>query len=227
MAHINPRFRTPDVSTWPVAAIAIVWYLVVDAMSENALFDSLTASSLLIAFYYGLTGIACAIYYRRELTKSAKNFMLIGVGPVVGAMLLFWLLVESIIDMSDPENSYTGAAWLGVGPPLVIGIGVFLFGVVFMIFWRFKDGRYWQESQVWPIRYWRPAAATGGRESSMSIVLGYDESPGAERALGYAVDLARLLNDTLVLVYGAEPPGGWATSSPNTPRPLPSKAGPR
>ncbi len=40
----------------------------------------------------------------------------------------------------------------------------------------------------------------------MSIVLGYDESPGAERALGYAVDLARLLNDQLVLVYGAEPP---------------------
>ncbi len=76
-----PRFRTPDVSTWTVAVIAIVWYLVVDALSENALFDSLTALSLLIAFYYGLTGIACAIYYRRELTKSVKNFLLIGVGP--------------------------------------------------------------------------------------------------------------------------------------------------
>jgi nucleotide-binding universal stress UspA family protein len=41
----------------------------------------------------------------------------------------------------------------------------------------------------------------------MSIVLGYDESPGARRALGYAVDLAGLLGDTLILVYGAEPPG--------------------
>ena len=41
----------------------------------------------------------------------------------------------------------------------------------------------------------------------MSIVLGYDETPGAKRALGYAIDLARLLDDTLVLVYGAEPPG--------------------
>ena len=39
------------------------------------------------------------------------------------------------------------------------------------------------------------------------IVLGYDETPGAKRALGYAIDLARLLDDTLVLVYGAEPPG--------------------
>lgn len=55
-ARISPRFRTPDVSTWWVAAIAIAWYLVVSQISENALFDSLTALSLLIAFYYALTG---------------------------------------------------------------------------------------------------------------------------------------------------------------------------
>ena len=145
LARIHPRFRTPDVSTWTVAVIATVWYLVVNLLSENALFDSLTALSLLIAFYYALTGLACAIYYRRELTRSVKNFLLIGVGPVVGAILLLWLLVESIIDMSDPENSYSGVAWLGVGPPLVIGVFIFLVGVVFMIFWRFHDGRYWQE----------------------------------------------------------------------------------
>ena len=41
----------------------------------------------------------------------------------------------------------------------------------------------------------------------MTIILGYDESPGARRALNYAVDLAKLLKDQLVLVYGAEPPG--------------------
>ena len=28
----------------------------------------------MIAFYYGLTGFACAIYYRRELLNSAQNF---------------------------------------------------------------------------------------------------------------------------------------------------------
>lgn len=145
LGHIHPRFRTPDVSTWTVAVIAIVWYLVVNFLSENALFDSLTALSLLIAFYYALTGLACAIYYRRELTKSAKNFLLIGVGPVVGAILLFWLLVQSAIDMSDPENSYSGVAWFGVGPPLVIGIFIFVVGVIFMIFWRIHDGRFWQE----------------------------------------------------------------------------------
>lgn len=41
----------------------------------------------------------------------------------------------------------------------------------------------------------------------MSIILGYDESPGAQRAMTYAIELAKLLNDPLVLVYGAAPPG--------------------
>lgn len=143
--HINPRFRTPDVSTWWVAGIAIVWYLVVNALSENALFDSLTALSLLIAFYYSLTGIACAIYFRRHLTESVTNFLFIGLGPVVGALLLLWLLIESVIDMADPANSYSGVSWFGLGPPLVIGIGIAVAGVVIMFWWRWRDSRFWQE----------------------------------------------------------------------------------
>lgn len=143
--HIHPRFRTPDVSTWWVAAIAVVWYLVVSVISENALFDSLTALALLIAFYYALTGVACAIYFRKRLLASVKNLVLIGIGPVVGAVMLAWLLVESVIDMSDPANSYSGQSWFGLGPPLVIGIGIAVVGVVVMFVWRIQDARYWNE----------------------------------------------------------------------------------
>ncbi|KOU13765.1 amino acid transporter [Streptomyces sp. WM6372] len=145
LAHIHPRFRTPDVSTWWVAAIAIAWYLAVNQISENALLDSLTALSLLIAFYYALTGVACAVYYRRHLMENLHNFLLIGLGPVVGAGLLAWLLEESISDMSKPENSAGGVSWFGLGPPLVIGIGIAVVGVLIMCFWRVHDGRFWRE----------------------------------------------------------------------------------
>ena len=148
LAHIHPRYRTPDVSTWTVAAVASAWYLLISVISENALFDSLTALSLLIAFYYALTGIACAIYFRRHLFDSVQNFLFIGLGPVIGALMLAWLLVESVIDMSDPANSYSGQAWFGVGPPLVIGIGIALVGVVVMFVWRAKDKTYWQREEA-------------------------------------------------------------------------------
>ncbi|MET9390926.1 APC family permease [Streptomyces sp. NPDC006624] len=143
--HIHPRFRTPDVSTWWVAGIAVAWYLTLYNLSENALFDSLTALSLLIAFYYALTGIACAVYYRRELTSGVRNFLLIGLGPLAGAGLLAWLLAESVADMADPDNSYSGVSWLGVGPPLVMGLAVFLTGVVLMVVRRLRAPAFWSE----------------------------------------------------------------------------------
>ncbi|MFD3503861.1 APC family permease [Streptomyces sp. NPDC058676] len=144
-AHVHTRFRTPDVSTWWVAGIAVAWYLVVNQISTNALFDSLTALSLLIAFYYALTGVACAIYYRRHLTQSVHYFVLVGLGPLVGAGLLAWLLVESVSDMSDPANSYSGVSWFGLGPPLVIGIGITVTGAVLMIAWRLRSPVFWSE----------------------------------------------------------------------------------
>ncbi|WP_455355735.1 universal stress protein [Streptomyces sp. SYSU K217416] len=42
----------------------------------------------------------------------------------------------------------------------------------------------------------------------MSVVLGYDESPGAERALHVAVEVSAAFGEPLVLVYGAAAPGG-------------------
>lgn len=42
----------------------------------------------------------------------------------------------------------------------------------------------------------------------MSIVLGYDESPGADRALNTAITIALRFGEPLIMVYGAAPPGG-------------------
>ncbi|MEV7616802.1 universal stress protein [Streptomyces sp. NPDC089799] len=41
----------------------------------------------------------------------------------------------------------------------------------------------------------------------MAVVLGYDESPGAERALRVALEVAAAFGEPLVLVYGAAAPG--------------------
>ena len=41
----------------------------------------------------------------------------------------------------------------------------------------------------------------------MSVVLGYDESPGAARALQVALEVAAAFGEPLVLVYGAAAPG--------------------
>ena len=94
--------------------MAALWFGVLFPLSENFVYDSLTALSLMIAFYYALNGFSCAIYYRRELTKSVKNFLFIGVGPVVGGLMLGFLFVKAIIEYSKTDQSYRAArcsAW--------------------------------------------------------------------------------------------------------------------
>ena len=113
-----------------------LWYVPSKLISENFLFDSLSALALMIAFYYALTGFACAIYYRRELTKSVRNLLFIGVAPVVGATLLGYLFFKALVDYSDPANSYTGSSWFGIAPPAVIGVGFILLGFVLLFAWR-------------------------------------------------------------------------------------------
>jgi amino acid transporter len=135
-AAVHRRFHTPWFSTVVIAGLAIAWYVPVNILSENALFDTLSALSLMIAFYYALTGFACAIYYRRELTKSLKNLLFIGVGPLVGASILAFLFFKSAVDLADPDNSYTGQKILGMGVPFVIGMGFLLLGLVLLVLWR-------------------------------------------------------------------------------------------
>jgi hypothetical protein len=124
------------VSTILMGALSIVWYVGLTIISENILFDSIAALGLMIAFYYGLTGFACAIYYRRELLRSWKTFWLVGVGPTVGGLMLAGIFFKSCYDLSKPENSESGNSWFGLGPPLVIGLGFLLLGVVLMLLWR-------------------------------------------------------------------------------------------
>ncbi|MEA2124674.1 MAG: hypothetical protein QOI80_1456 [Solirubrobacteraceae bacterium] len=142
--RIHPKYQTPDYSTIFMGGASIIWYVGLTIVSENILFDSLLALGLMIAFYYGLTGFACAIYYRKQLTTSVKSFMLAGVGPVVGGLILFGLFFKSAWDLSDPENSESGDSWLGVGPPLVIGIGALVFGALLMVIWSGKHKEFFR-----------------------------------------------------------------------------------
>lgn len=139
--RVHPKFGTPAFGTWFIGIAAIVWYVAASLYSENFLFDSLSALSLLIAFYYALTGIACAIYWRRRLTHSVKSFLFIGVGPVVGAAMLLVLLVFSVVELANPEESYTGTSFLGIGMPLAIALFFIVLGAVLMIAWRFGPGK--------------------------------------------------------------------------------------
>lgn len=142
-AQIHPRFMTPTWSTWAMGIASVAWYVVLVLIdtSENILWDSISGLGFAIAFYYAITALAAPILFRRVLTKSWKHFLFAGVAPVLSALALLYVFVRSAIDYWNPANSYT-PAWFafgnfqGVGPALVIGIGMLVLGVPLMFWWK-------------------------------------------------------------------------------------------
>src|SRR5271168_2022614 len=95
LGRIHKTYLTPTVSTLGFGLLSIAITVALLLLSASVLADSLTAIGFPICFYYGFTGVACAWYYRRDLTESARNFFLLGVGPVLGGLILFGIGVKA------------------------------------------------------------------------------------------------------------------------------------
>ena len=94
-------------------------------------FITLVALGFPICFYYGFTGIACVVYYRRELFKSVRTFFLAGLIPVVGGLMLFGIGVKAFDYYSTAGNNYSKPL-AGIETPILVGIGGLIVGVVLM-----------------------------------------------------------------------------------------------
>ena len=136
LGRISVRFGTPSSSAVWLVALSIGWYVLLTALSQNLLNDAILGLGLLVAFYYGLTGYACTIFYRRLVFASFRNVALLGIAPVAGGLVLTWAFADSARLYADPAQSASGSSWLGVGPPLVIGVGLLALGVALMLVHR-------------------------------------------------------------------------------------------
>jgi amino acid transporter len=143
LGKIHPKYLTPTWSTWWMGIASIIWYLMLVFIdrSENILWDTISALGFAVAFYYGITALAAPILFRRHLFKSTKNFLLVGITPLLGAAALGYVFIRCVFDYWNPENSYT-PAWFafgdfqGVGPALVIGVGMLLLGLPLLLWAR-------------------------------------------------------------------------------------------
>ena len=135
LARVHKRFLTPTVSTIGFGALSIVFTVVILLLSESVLLDSISAVGFPICFYYGFTGIACAVYYRKELTKSIRNFLVLGAGPMIGGLAMFGVFYKAAVYYGHQEN-VASKEILGITLPLWMGVGGMFLGFIIMLFSR-------------------------------------------------------------------------------------------
>lgn len=133
--RVHARYLTPSFSTLLMGAVSIAWTIVILNLSESALSDSITAIGFPICFYYGFTGIACAVYYRHELRNSVRDFILLGLAPLIGGLMLFGVFVKAMIAYGHAAEVESKPI-LGITLPLWMGIGGLLLGVILMLISR-------------------------------------------------------------------------------------------
>jgi amino acid transporter len=139
-ATMHRRHLTPTVSTLVMGGISIVLYAGMNFISHgNVIADAVTSCGIFIATYYGLTGFACAWYYRRNLRTSARNLWMQGILPAAGGLMLWFLGGWSLwldYDVAT-ENDYTmwtvpGIHWQIGGVFVIVFISA-LIGFLFFI----------------------------------------------------------------------------------------------
>jgi amino acid transporter len=151
--RIHPKYMTPFWGTIILAALSIIWYVLLTWWNVNALYDAISAIGMMVCVAYGGTGLACTVYYRKELLKSVKNFFLMGVAPTVGAIMFAAILVKVIHDDYPYDggngNSYTGIH--GIGGVFLMGVGTMVVGLILMaIMWIARPEFFKRGPETWP-----------------------------------------------------------------------------
>ncbi len=162
---VNSRFLSPGFSTIWMGSVSMIVYIFLSITShDNLIADAFTSLSLTIAFYYGITGFACVIFYRKHLFDSIKNFVMIGVLPFVGGLILTWVLIKAVIDYSKPHSGYS-KPFLGIGSPIAIALLTIILGLIAMLYMRITKPEFFKHNKPQTVDPSVFAAAPAGQSS--------------------------------------------------------------
>lgn len=98
-ASLHPRFMTPWFGSILFAALALVLFAAaaVNSKLSDTLDQSVNAIGVLIAVYFGLSGLASAWYHRRMYARDKRALWIRGVWPAAAGLFLFVVAVETVI----------------------------------------------------------------------------------------------------------------------------------
>jgi amino acid transporter len=132
---IHKRFLTPTASTWGFGLISIAVAVPLILISAQVLELAVVALGIPVCLYYGSTAFASPWYYRKEIFSSARKFVLVGLLPFVGGLMMYGIGIYAIKYYGHKANS-EGKEYLGLTLPLWFGGIGMIVGVVLMIISR-------------------------------------------------------------------------------------------
>jgi amino acid transporter len=176
---VHKSWKTPWVGTIISAGLAIV-VIALSVMVDNVgtIFGNLILDiGVLVALYYGITGIACTWAFRKVLLTSVSRFIFAGVLPLVGGIYLILVAYVLIVPTTLPFGQ--SADW-GTSLPIIIAIALGL-PLVIIAAMTARSGFFHEKTVSYVLRNGQLVAATanGTMELSGASAAAAVTTPGA------------------------------------------------
>lgn len=129
---IHPKYKSPYRALLLSSIVASIFYAVMRFISEDVLWDTITALGMMVCFYYGITALASPWYFRKAAVREGIGSVISKIVlPGIGGILLLVVFVQTTLDSMDPEFG-SGSNIAGVGLVGIIGVVVLGLGLVLM-----------------------------------------------------------------------------------------------
>ncbi|MDQ6779587.1 MAG: APC family permease [Candidatus Eremiobacteraeota bacterium] len=118
-ARLHERYLTPWNATFVLSIITVLLFAfaALKPSVNQILNDTVRAIGILIAIYYGLSGIACALYYRGASGGDKTLWWLRIFWPVASALFVFAVAIAQLLTAGwRADASVVGLLLLGVLP---------------------------------------------------------------------------------------------------------------
>jgi amino acid transporter len=123
--RVHHQWRTPwfgTLITSLLAVVVIVLSVTVDSFNTNVFGKLILDIGVLVAVYYGVTGLASFWAFRKVLLTSARLFIFAGLLPLLGGLFLFYIAYYVV--QQDVGSAVPILATIGLGVPLLALAGV-------------------------------------------------------------------------------------------------------
>jgi amino acid transporter len=114
--RLHPTYRTPWVATLLITGLGLALLCGSSYLDgiRTVIGDSIDAVGFQVAFYYGLTGLACAWYFRGEALTGIGKFVFLLAWPLLGVVFCFGIAVYSVPSF-DLTTNILGAGSIAIG----------------------------------------------------------------------------------------------------------------
>ncbi len=126
----HAKWKTPIVATTTITVVSIGLFIGSQFIGSigKIMADAIAAIGLQICIYYSLAGYSVLVLFRKEIFKNPKNFIFMGLWPLIGAVFMTVMFFKVIPELD--------------GVTKVVGLGAIALGFIPMLW-------YWSRGHVY------------------------------------------------------------------------------